>query len=287
MNAGIADPEVRKKNLGKKNHRMWNGKLWASQLVAQWWQDTAKRSGDEVVDLMHLFLVSFEINSVKISRKEAQCGIGKWAFGDVCNLAAFVPHALRRTSHRIARIHGLLVLFEDPIIKSYWMIHSETPCLLVCPGQLETKAIIGMFFQVRIREGLLKLKTEPCALRTAFWVRTNDFHKFHKVSADVPEYLWSENGSSKSHRGVLCLTHVARTASLDLHGATGPITQIRHCVLSRANWASLGKISKTSKRDNTMIHLQKFPALVHVRFKLCNGLLHRGPPVFGNYNLEF
>jgi hypothetical protein len=56
---------------------------------------------------------------VKISRKEAQCGIGKWAFGDVCNLAAFVPHALRRTSHRIARIHGLLVLFEDPIIKSY------------------------------------------------------------------------------------------------------------------------------------------------------------------------
>jgi len=66
------------------------------------------------------------------------------------------------------------------------MIHSETPCLLVCPGQLETKAIIGMFFQVRIREGLLKLKTEPCALRTAFWVRTKDFHKFHKVSADVP-----------------------------------------------------------------------------------------------------
>ena len=165
MNAGIADPEVRKKNLVKKNHRMWNGKLWASQLVAQWWQDTAKRSGDEVVDLMHLFLVSFEINSVKISRKEAQCGIGKWAFGDVCNLAAFVPHALRRTSHRIARIHGLLVLFEDPIIKSYWMIHSETPCLLICPGQLETKAIIGMFFQVRIREGLLKLKTG--ALRTA------------------------------------------------------------------------------------------------------------------------
>ena len=46
------------------------------------------------------------------------------------------------------------------------MNHHETPCLHGLPGQLETKAIIGMFFQVRIREGLLRASGNG-ALRTA------------------------------------------------------------------------------------------------------------------------
>ena len=64
------------------------------------------------------------------------------------------------------------------------MVRLLVTSLLVCPGQLETKAIIGMFFQVRIREGLLKLKTESCALRTAFWVRTKDFQQ--KITKYLP-----------------------------------------------------------------------------------------------------